>query len=281
MKQLEEYQYEWWLAGVRPLDDDKKRKLVECCGSAKEVHRKVFNIEERQMSQFPFLRSKELEVLQESVKNQDVARICEEGMRKDIRLIVWSDPEYPNRLKLLNRMPYGLYVKGRLPREDALTVSIIGARRCTPYGEEMAIAFAEKLALGGAQIISGMARGIDGAAQRAALEAGADSFGILGCGVDVCYPKENQGLYLDLQNRGGILSEQPPGVPPLREYFPARNRLISGLADVILVMEAREKSGSLITAGFALEQGKDIYALPGPVTSALSRGCNELINDGV
>ena len=103
---------------------------------------------------------------------------------------------------------------------------------------------------------------------------------MLGCGVDVCYPKENKGLYIDLQKHGGILSELPPGTAPLREYFPARNRMISGLADMILVMEAKEKSGSLITAAFALDQGKTIYALPGPVTSELSKGCNRIISDG-
>lgn len=151
---------------------------------------------------------------------------------------------------------------------------------CTPYGEELSIIHAENLALAGVQVISGMARGVDSISQRAAIEAGGESYGVLGCGVDVCYPKENKGLYIDLQKHGGILSELPLGTAPLREYFPARNRMISGLADMILVMEAKEKSGSLITAAFALDQGKTIYALPGPVTSELSKGCNRIISDG-
>ena len=125
-----------------------------------------------------------------------------------------------------------------------------------------------------------MAKGIDGAGQRGALNAGGESYGVLGCGIDICYPREHIGLYADLQKAGGILSEQPEGTPPLKEFFPARNRIISGLSDVVLVMEAREKSGSLITADMALEQGKDVYALPGPVTSRLSRGCNELLRQG-
>ena len=130
------------------------------------------------------------------------------------------------------------------------------------------------------QIISGMARGIDGAAHRGALNVSGRTFAVLGCGVNICYPKEHRGLYQDIQKNGGILSEYPPGMPPLANHFPARNRIISGLSDVILIMEAKQKSGSLITADMALEQGKDIYALPGPINSELSKGCNALIKQG-
>ncbi len=130
------------------------------------------------------------------------------------------------------------------------------------------------------QVISGMARGIDGAGQRGALNGGGKSFGILGCGADICYPREHFGLYMDLQQSGGIISEQLPGTKPFPGFFPARNRIISALSDVVLVMEAREKSGSLITADMALEQGKDVYALPGPATSPLSQGCHHLIREG-
>ena len=176
-------------------------------------------------------------------------------------------------------MPYGIYVKGKLPAEDRPT-AIVGARRYTPCGKIVNHPCRRNLALAGVQVISSMARGVDSISQRAAIEAGGESYGVLGCGVDVCYPKENKGLYIDLQKHGGILSELPPGTAPLREYFTARNRMISGLADMILVMEAKEKSGSLITAAFALDQGKTIYALPGPVTSELSKGCNRIISDG-
>ena len=171
-------------------------------------------------------------------------------------------------------------MKGRLPREAAFCAAIVGARKCTPYGEEMALDYGKCLAEHGIQIISGMARGIDGAGQRGALNGGGATFGVLGCGVDICYPREHIGLYMDIQENGGVLSEQLPGRPPLPMYFPMRNRIISGLADVVLVMEARERSGSLITADQALEQGKDVYALPGPVTSQLSQGCHFLIRQG-
>ena len=159
-------------------------------------------------------------------------------------------------------------------------MAIVGARECSPYGRQLTKEFAKKLASAGAQIISGMAKGIDGAGQIGALEEGGDSYGVLGCGVDVCYPREHIELYTELERKGGILSEQPIGTKPLPQFFPARNRIISGLSDIVLVMEAKERSGSLITADMALEQGKDIYALPGPINSQLSRGCNRLIKQG-
>ena len=191
-----------------------------------------------------------------------------------------QEPSYPERLRNISSPPYALFVKGKLPREDMKTVAIVGARECTPYGEIMAREFAKKLAQEGVQIISGMARGVDSAGQGGALEVGGVSFGVLGCGVDICYPREKIGLYMDLQEHGGVISEFPLGTKPLPQYFPARNRINSGLADTILVMEAKEKSGSLITADMALEQGKDVYALPGPVNSRLSKGCNYLIKQG-
>lgn len=144
----------------------------------------------------------------------------------------------------------------------------------------MAKRFAEELASCGIEVISGMAKGIDGVSQRAAIDAGGKTYAILGCGVDICYPREHFDLYQHIQENGGIISEQPPGTSPLPQHFPARNRIISGLADIILVMEAQEKSGSLITADMALEQGKDVYALPGSIDSNLSWGCHNLIKQG-
>ena len=204
----------------------------------------------------------------------------EEIQQTRIRCARKDSSVYPARLQELPGMPKQLYYIGRFPDDDKPTAAIVGARLCSPYGRIQAFNYGKFLSEHGVQVISGMARGIDSISQRAAIEAGGESYGVLGCGVDVCYPKENKGLYIDLQKHGGILSELPPGTAPLREYFPARNRMISGLADMILVMEAKEKSGSLITATFALDQGKTIYALPGPVTSELSKGCNRIISDG-
>lgn len=196
------------------------------------------------------------------------------------RKIEQGDVTYPKRLEKIKYPPKILYVKGTLPKEECLSVAIVGARECSSYGRSVAREMGAALAASGVQIISGMARGIDGEAQKGALEAGGSTFAVLGSGVDVCYPREHKRLYEELEIKGGILSEQKPGTMPLPQYFPARNRIISGLADVVLVIEAKEKSGSLITADMALEQGKDVYALPGPVNSNLSRGCNRLIKQG-
>lgn len=272
--------YEWWFAGIRSVSDKKKRFLRENYGSGKEIYKKLYNMEEKDFYKIRELTEKDIRILRQSARNQDVDRQYEEALRKGIRFVPYFAKEYPERLKHFAGMPYALYIRGELPRDDMPTAAVVGARKCTPYGERMAIAFAAALTLSGVQIISGMAKGIDGAAQRSAIQEGGSSFGVLGSGIDVCYPKENRGLYMDLPYHGGILSEQPVGTPPLREYFPARNRIISGLSDVVLVIEAGEKSGSLITADMALDQGKDVYALPGPVTSNLSRGCHELIRQG-
>lgn len=188
--------------------------------------------------------------------------------------------KYPDRLEHINKAPDRLYVRGRLPEEKPLSIAIVGARNCTEYGKEMARYFARELAAAGVQIISGMARGIDSYAHWGALEAGGATFAVLGCGADICYPPENKKLLEKILEKGGILSEYASGMPPLPAYFPQRNRIISGLSDGVLVIEAREKSGSLITASLGLEQGKDIFALPGRSTDALSRGCNAIIRQG-
>lgn len=187
---------------------------------------------------------------------------------------------YPAMLRQVRHAPRRLYVRGDLPEADKAAVAIIGARRCSSYGREMARWFGAELSSAGVQIISGMAAGIDGIAQQAALSAGGRSFGVLGCGTDICYPKENRDLYEALLENGGILSEHPCGTMPLAGYFPSRNRVISGLSDIVLVIEAKQRSGTLITVDFALEQGRDVYVLPGRLTDACSAGCNRLLRQG-
>ncbi len=199
----------------------------------------------------------------------------------ELRYIRKTDPEYPEVLHHYERMPSGLYLKGNLPDPDRKTVAVVGARNCSSYGRNAAFHFAEVLVREGVQIISGLAYGIDTWAHKGALKGGGRTFAVLGCGADVCYPKENYLLYEELlKNGGGILSEYEPGTPPLAWHFPIRNRIISGLADLVLVVEARKKSGSLITADYALEQGKSIFAVPGRVDDACSAGCNALIAQG-
>ena len=199
---------------------------------------------------------------------------------RGIQLVTALEAEFPKRLKRIADPPYVLYYAGRLLPAEHKAVAVIGARDCTEYGRYMAGQFAAALAQAGVQVISGMARGIDGIAQQAALQAGGYSLGVLGCGVDICYPRENSKLYEALIQQGGICSEYPPGIGPRAILFPPRNRIISGMADAVLVIEAKEKSGTLITVDMALEQGREVYALPGRGTDPLSRGCNRLIRQG-
>lgn len=188
---------------------------------------------------------------------------------------------YPGRLLAYEGMPGAFYVKGNLPDEERKTVAIVGARACSTYGAHQAYHFGKSLAEHGVQVISGLARGIDGKAHLGALDGGGKTFAVMGCGVDICYPAEHRRLYERMiREGGGVLSEFDNGTPPCGRNFPQRNRIISGLADLILVVEAKARSGSLITASYALEQGKTVYALPGRVGDALSEGCNRLIGDG-
>jgi len=210
----------------------------------------------------------------------NVWRDYEELEKRNIRFTCLGNAGYPKRLSQIPDAPYGIYYRGRLPEQEKPAVAIIGARGCSEYGRKMAQCFGRDLAVAGIQIISGMARGIDGIGQQAAVEAGGYSLGVLGCGVDICYPSENRELYERLAAQGGICSEYRPGTEPKNSLFPPRNRIISGLADVVLVIEARNRSGTLITVDMALEQGREVYALPGRVTDALSEGCNRLLQQG-
>ena len=205
----------------------------------------------------------------------------EEKVSDIIRCIDYYSEEYPEKLRLYPDMPQKLYVRGRLPDAGKPSVAIVGARMCSAYGRMQAFRFARELSAAGVQVISGMAYGIDSEGHKGALEGGSPTFAVLGNGVDICYPAGNRSLYdRILRKDGGILSEYSPGTTARNYYFPARNRIISALSDLVLVVEAKEKSGSLITANHALEQGKAVFAVPGPVTEELSRGCHKLIYDG-
>ncbi len=273
----EEMTYEFWLAGIRGLPARKKCMLRQYMKSGKDV----YYIEETEIRRIGFLTEKESNTIIQAQRDREFQESYGKMLRSGIRFVPYFSEDYPSSLLEIPDFPFALYVKGNLPDEHTKRAAIVGARRCTPYGEKYALEFGRILARAGAEIISGLARGIDGMGQRGALLGGGRTFAVLGCGADVCYPKEHFGLYTDiLEQGGGILSELPPGTPPLPHNFPPRNRIISGLSDAVLIMEARERSGSLITADMALDQGKDVYALPGPVNSSLSEGCNRLIRQG-
>lgn len=202
------------------------------------------------------------------------------GQTDTFSFITPFEKEYPDKLKNIPDAPAGLYVRGKVPAESEITVAVVGARDCSEYGRYVAEELGSFLGKSGVTVVSGMARGIDGISQWAALEAGGTSIGILGCGVDICYPARNRALFDRLSEQGTIISEYPPGTPPRPMNFPARNRIVSGLADAVVVIEARCRSGTLITVDMALEQGKEVFVVPGRVTDRLSDGCNRLIKQG-
>lgn len=200
--------------------------------------------------------------------------------KNNINYYLVQDEEYPTRLLELHDAPPAILVNGTLPDPNIPSVAIIGARNCTNYGQAMANEYASATAQSGIQIISGMAMGIDGIAGRAALRTNGRSFAVLGSGPDVCYPGTNRDLFDALRLTGGIISEYPLGTAGAGWHFPLRNRIIAALSDALIVIEAKEKSGTMITVDFALELGRDVYSLPGRNSDIMSRGCNLLIKQG-
>ena len=199
----------------------------------------------------------------------------------DYRIINKGDRDYPERLEKIKGAPAKLYLRGNLPDPKKKTVAIVGARNASDYGLTLAKTISRILTLNDVQVISGLAMGIDTAGHMGAIEVESPTFAVLGCGVDICFPSHNSNVFERmLDYGGGIISELDVGTPPLPYNFPLRNRIISGLSDLVIVVEARDKSGSLITADYALEQGKTIFACPGRVGDSLSRGTNNLIKQG-
>ena len=196
-----------------------------------------------------------------------------------VTAIAWTDPRYPAALLTLTDAPPVLWAVGRLDSLQAPAVAVVGSRAPTPAGRQVALALGRDLAAAGLVVVSGLARGIDGAAHEGALSAGLTT-AVLGCGVDRPYPPEHRRLAERVAQSGVVLSEFPPATAPHAHHFPLRNRLISGLAAAVVVVEAADRSGSLITARWALEQGRDVLAVPGSVLSGRSRGCHALIRDG-
>ena len=267
--------YERWLGGIVGISSTKKIALEEQVETAKNV----YYMKKEDLGKIKFLTAEERDILLESQK-EDPYKLEEEQKTQGIAFVSFHTEKYPKRLKSIYQPPYGLYYRGKLPEEDKKAVALVGARSCSEYGRSVAKKAAYVLADAGVEIISGMAAGIDGAAQYGAIQAQGATYGVLGCGVDICYPKQHQSLYEKIPEKGGIISEYKPGIMPRPSFFPCRNRIISGMADIVLVVEARKKSGSLITADFALEQGKEIYAVPGRLGDKLSEGTNRLIQQG-
>jgi len=229
-----------------------------------------------------------VEGLSETVANEIQKGPSEKKVNREFSLlrevggtiITLNDEIYPQRLKEIYDPPPLLYMRGTLKKEDELAVSIVGSRKTSSYGRWITEKISQDLVRHGITIVSGMARGIDSMAHRGALSGGGRTIAILGCGVDRIYPSENRPLFEEIINQGAVLSEFPMGSPPEGAHFPKRNRIISGLSIGVVVVEASARSGSLITAGYALEQGREVFAVPGNVGAEGSRGTNHLIKEG-
>lgn len=266
--------YDYWLCTIPGVGNRTIEKLQERLGTAMQI----YHASEREWE--PFLKPKQLKAVLLHKQNWRLQEEYDKMLKKGVQLILQGEHAYPKRLLDIPDAPYGIFVKGHLPVEDNISVAIIGARDCSEYGRYIAEALGKYMGEQGVPVISGMARGIDGISQEAALNAGGTSVAVLGSGVDICYPAQNRTLYEKIQKKGAILSICPPGTLPRAQNFPQRNRIVSGLADVVVVIEARQKSGTLITVDMALEQGKEVYVVPGRVTDRLSDGCNRLLKQG-
>ena len=265
-----------WLTEQNRLGGPARQALLEHFGSPEEV----YYAEPGDLLQVEGITADQVQALEN--KSLDRAQsILEECARKDIFLLTAQDALYPQRLKNIYDPPLLLYGRGSMPLfDEEAAVAVVGTRSCSPYGIRTAERFGFEMSKQGGLVVSGLARGIDAASQLGALRAGGLTAAVLGCGVDVVYPPENDRLYEDVAASGVLLSEYPPGAEPFGWHFPARNRILSGLCLATLVVEAPEKSGALITAATALEQGRDVFAIPGPLDAEGSVGCNRLIRDG-
>lgn len=262
------------LVSIKDIGPKSIKKLIGVFGSAKAV----FSASERALSEI--VQSRRARAIKEFQGWDLLEKEMKTLRASGVRLISYGDAEYPAYLKEIPDSPPVLYTRGKFVEEDRYAVAIVGTRMPTQYGVLQAENISYELARMGFTIVSGFARGIDTAAHRGALKAGGRTIAVMGSGIDVPYPPENLSLVEKIAASGAVTTEFSPGTPPNRENFPKRNRIISGLSLGVLVVEAAKDSGSLITAGLALEQGKEIFSIPGNVTSVNSKGTNELIKKG-
>ena len=271
-----EMAYRVWLSSIENMGSKHTDALLSVFGSAEAVWR------EADAGNTAFLGESLSKHLMAAREQKRLSALLERVERCGANIVQRGDESYPDWLEAIVDPPALLYTLGRgelLEGEHHL--SVVGARYCSRYGQDAAVSLSSDLAALGVCIVSGMARGIDSCAHRGALQARGDTLAVLGCGVDVVYPKENGKLYEEICENGLIVSEYAPGADPLPHHFPARNRIISGLSQGLILVEAAERSGSMITVDFAMEQGREVFAVPGNITSRTSFWPNRLIRDGV
>ena len=291
---MTEKEYWLYLSRVKGMESGRRKILLEMLGTPEEIYKAG----EALLRSIPLLEDFHIDQLL-SYRSTDYEKELEKFTKAGIGFVTVDEKEYPARLRDIPDAPPFLFYKGELPGKDKPAVAMVGSRKCSIYGREMCLKFSESLAAAGIEIISGMAAGVDGFAHRGAIKAGGKTYAVLGCGVDVCYPAMNRDIFDALSGKtdkgifaeedkksgdekkyGGIISEYYPGDKALPYNFPQRNRIISGLCDILLVVEAGKKSGTFITVDHALEQGREIFAIPGRIGDTVSDGCNSLIKNG-
>ena len=265
-----------WLATRGCLSDHSRYQLLTHFADAEEI----YYADEASLSRAGELSEEALAALKDK-SLQPAEKIIADCNREKIHILTWQDAVYPHRLKNIPDPPVVLYYKGRLPDFDNLPlIGIVGTRHASAYGLNTAKRMGYQIAACGGIVVSGLAAGVDAMAMRGALTANAPVIGVLGCGADIVYPPSNRALFADTEQYGCILTEFPPGTPPVKRNFPKRNRIISGLSCGVLVVEAPERSGALITARQANDQGRDVYVVPGNIDVDTCKGSNALLRDG-
>ena len=273
---FDEKKYWLWLSFVPQMWYDKAKKYMRVF----ETPKAIYEANEETLEKTGIFSKEDIYNIVNAKRNINIEEKYNEMVRKGINFVTVEEDSYIDKLRIYEDKPLWLFYKGVLPKNEDKLVGMVGARNCSQYGKTMAESIAGKLALYSIGVVSGLARGIDVAAHRGAIEGGGRTYAVLGCGVDICYPRENINTYMEIISNGAVISEYPPGCEPMAWQFPYRNRIISMLSDSVAVMEAKRKSGSLITTDYALKYGKDVFALPGRVNDVLSEGCNDLIKSG-
>lgn len=267
----------YWIAlgKVPGIGPTRLASLLEVCGSVEGIWKASI-----QTLGTAGLDRRTLENLLSYRRTLDPAAELQQLTRSGVQITTWDDDDYPSNLRQIDTPPPLLYMRGGFVEADEWAIGIVGTRRASAYGREVAHTLATELAKAGITIVSGLALGIDAVAHEAALDAGGRTIGVLGSGVDQLYPAKNRSLALRMVEQGAVVSEYALGIKPEARNFPPRNRIISGLSKGIIVVEANERSGALITTSFAAEQGRDVFAVPGSIFSPTSAGCNRLIQNG-
>lgn len=265
--------YKIWFISLK-ISDSSKIKLIEKYNNEENIYNNIDNIVKEKLLYKNFF-------MQLSVKNNiEEEKLKEYLFKKNINYVTYSSSLYPEKLKYITNPPYVIFYKGDISLLDYNMVAIVGSRKNTSYGEQVTKFITSELYNISYGVISGVAAGIDSIAHREILSMGGKTIGVLGCGIDIIYPRFNRYLYDKISEKGLLISEFLPGTKPMAYNFPRRNRIISALSNGVIVIEASSKSGSLITVDYALNQSKDVMVVPGPIFNESSKGCNLLIHQG-